>query len=317
MNFLLQSVTEHAVLVVFVVVLLEQGGLPLPALPAFLLAGSLAAQGEVRWPWVLAAAVAASVIADAAWYAAGRRHGRRILRLMCRLSLTPDKCVRQTETLFSRWGAPSLLVAKFIPGFASIATALAGTLGVRRQAFLVYDTLGAALWAGTGLALGMLFADAVSQLIETLEQIGKWGMTVVLLALAAYVAKRWWQRDSFSRKLRMERITVADLRAEMARGTPVVLVDAQSPLGRSQGTIPGALLYSDDGSAIAGRSAADLLVVYCGCPGDAGAVHAASRLRTHGYVRALPLQGGIDAWVDAGGELTHGPAGSPAVPLPG
>src|SRR5450631_3102610 len=127
MDFLMRLSAQHGVLVVFLAVLLEQLGIPLPAYPILLLSGSLAAHGDLPWPDLLAAAVAASVIADNVWYATGRRYGRRVLGLLCRVSLTPDSCVRQTEATFIRRGAVSLLVAKFVPGFATLATVLSGT----------------------------------------------------------------------------------------------------------------------------------------------------------------------------------------------
>ncbi|MES2185365.1 MAG: VTT domain-containing protein [Pseudomonadota bacterium] len=310
MDFLMRLSAEHGALVVFLVVLLEQAGLPLPAYPVLLLTGGMAARGHAGLAPLLAAAVVASVLSDSAWYLAGQRHGRRVLRLLCRLSLTPDKCVRQTESLFARWGAPSLLVAKFVPGFASIATALAGTLRIPRGAFLLYDTLGAALWAGVGIGLGVLFSDAIEQVLQTLDEIGRWGLLLVLLGLAAFVLRRWWQRYRFGRRLRMDRMAVHELLAEIAGGGPLLIVDAQSPLGRSQGRIPGAVLFSDEAceATTRGHPRDALVVVYCACPNDVSAVLAARKLLAAGFTRVLPLAGGIDAWMAGGGAVVAPPA---------
>ena len=102
--------------------------------------------------------MAATLIADNLWYWAGERLGRRVLRLMCKLSLTPDGCVRQTESIFLRFGPASLVVAKFVPGFASVSTAMSGALHIRRATFVLFDAIGSALWIGLGVALGWLFA---------------------------------------------------------------------------------------------------------------------------------------------------------------
>ena len=106
-----QTLEHDAVALVFMNVLLQQIGLPVPAVPTLLVAGSLAAS-----PWalgkVLAAAILASVIADAIWYAAGRRFGYRVLAGLCRLSINPASCVSQTEARFVRWGLSSLVVAQ-------------------------------------------------------------------------------------------------------------------------------------------------------------------------------------------------------------
>ena len=76
--------------------------------------------------WLLLVGALAAMIADTFWYMTGRRYGTRVLRTLCRISLSPDSCVRQTESIFDRFGAASMIFAKFIPGFASVATALAG-----------------------------------------------------------------------------------------------------------------------------------------------------------------------------------------------
>ena len=66
------------------------------------------------------------MIGDASWYIAGRAYGGRVMKLLCRISLTPDICVSQTQRSFERWGAKALLVAKFVPGLSMIAPPLAG-----------------------------------------------------------------------------------------------------------------------------------------------------------------------------------------------
>ena len=82
----------------------------LPAYPTLIVTGALASRGGYSLPALLATAVAASLIADLAWYSTGRRIGGPVLRTLCRVSLSPDSCVRQTESIFTRWGAPSPLV---------------------------------------------------------------------------------------------------------------------------------------------------------------------------------------------------------------
>src|SRR6202795_1640037 len=102
-------------------------------------AGALAAAKSV---------VAAALVADTGWYLAGRKFGIRILALLCRMSLSPDSCVRQTESIFERFGATSMVFAKFVPGFASVATALAGAMRLRYAVFVLFDAVGAGLWVG-------------------------------------------------------------------------------------------------------------------------------------------------------------------------
>src|SRR5436190_6351890 len=139
---------------VFLSVLCEQAGVPIPATPILVMSGALAATGRMSASLVVLTAVAASLLADSAWYAAGRRHGRRILRQLCRVSLSPESCVRRTEGLFDRYGLYSIAVAKFVPGFSTVAPPLAGAVGVRFLPFAIASTVAALLWVGASLAVG-------------------------------------------------------------------------------------------------------------------------------------------------------------------
>src|SRR6266542_4248579 len=180
MTTLVSLVVSYGLVLVFANVLAEQLGLPIPALPTLVVAGALAADGMLSAPLTLLAAVAASVLADFVWFELGRRQGHRILKTLCRISLSPDTCVRQTERHFERWGLPSLLVAKFIPGFSTVAPPLAGALRASPAAFLLFDAGGAVLWAGSGIAAGMLFHRAIDRALERLTSVGSGAL--VLLA---------------------------------------------------------------------------------------------------------------------------------------
>lgn len=308
MALLIDLITRYGVALLFAWVLVEQAGVPLPAYPALLVAGSLAAAGQYSVWLLLGSAVLACLLADSLWYLAGQRFGSRVLRLLCRLSLSADGCVRQTESIFARWGAPSLLLAKFVPGFATVATAMAGATGIRKLPFLAYDAVGAALWAGVGLALGWVFAAAIDDVLAVLVQMGRWGLLLLGLALAVFVATRAWRRWQFRARLRMDRISVAALAAMFERGETPLVVDVRSRFGHREGRIPGALLVdSDDWPAALAAPGDDVeVVVYCACPNEASAALVARKLMQRGFKRVRPLQGGIDAWREAGLALERG-----------
>jgi membrane protein DedA with SNARE-associated domain/rhodanese-related sulfurtransferase len=305
MTTLFQLVEQYGLVLVFANVLLEQSGIPLPAYPTLVITGALFNRGEYSAATLLLTAICASLIADYAWYAAGRRYGRRATASLCRISLTPDSCVRQTEAIYQRWGAPSLLVAKFIPGFASVASALAGTVGTPRLTFVFFDGLGAMLWAGSAIYLGSLFSTTIEDLLNILETLGKWGGVLLMLALAAFIASKWWQRYRFMKSLRMARISVEELNQLWEQGQMPLIIDVRSARFQQINRIPGAVMVSSEDLDDADFENFETLinsevVVYCACPNEASAAIVAKKLMRRGYTRVRPLAGGIDAWIAAG-----------------
>jgi membrane protein DedA with SNARE-associated domain len=130
---IVRLISQHGLALVFANVLVEQIGVPVPAVPTLIIAGALAADGQLSAPAVLGVAFAACAIGDALWYVAGRLYGRRVMRLLCRMALSPDACVRQTEYRFERWGALTLVLAKFVPGLSAVAPPPPGCCCTRRS----------------------------------------------------------------------------------------------------------------------------------------------------------------------------------------
>ena len=243
MHELFLHVARFGLPLVFANVFLEQIGLPIPAIPTLVAAGALAAQGRLSGMLLIVLAVLASLIADTVWYLLGRRHGYRILKTVCGISLSPDSCVRQTESLFERHGLSSLLYAKFVPGFSTVAPPLAGAVGSRLGAFLLFDAGGALLWAGSGLLIGILFHRAIDRVAAFLERMGFGALVAAGLALALFVAWKWVQRQRFYKFLRMARILPEEVRRLMDEGKTPVIVDARndSAFLSDPRHIPGAL----------------------------------------------------------------------------
>ena len=243
MHALIEQLARHGLSLVFANVLLEQLGLPIPAIPTLVAAGALSAGGRLSAAMLLVLAVFASLVADSLWYLLGRRHGYRILKTVCGISLSPDSCVRQTESLFERRGPTSLLYAKFIPGFSTVAPPLAGAVRIGFGRFLLFDGGGALLWAGSGVAAGMIFHRAIDRVAEFLEGLGFWSIAIAGGALALFVGWKWWQRRRFYKFLRMARISVPELQRLLDEGHAPVVVDVRSRAAaqRDPRRIPGAI----------------------------------------------------------------------------
>jgi membrane protein DedA with SNARE-associated domain/rhodanese-related sulfurtransferase len=306
MSHLINLFLQFGLGLVFVNVLVEQAGVPVPAYPTLIVAGAYIGGDTWSMMALLATGVAAAVIADSLWYFTGRNYGMRVLRTLCKVSLSPDSCVSQTERIFMRFGAASMLFAKFVPGFASVATAMAGAVGLRYWKFLLFDAIGALLWVGVAVWLGRLFREAIAEILDTLESLGKYGLLLVLVALIAYIASKWWRRRQFIRQLRMDRVSVGELREMMAKERGALILDVRSEITQAaSGRIPGARPIDMDriAAGLDGVPVESEVVVYCACPNEASAVRVAKELIRLGFRRVRPLNGGIDAWIAAGNEV--------------
>jgi membrane protein DedA with SNARE-associated domain/rhodanese-related sulfurtransferase len=294
------SLLQHFGLpIVFGVVLLEQIGLPIPAFPVLIVAGALAGGGGISWPLVLAASLLACLISDYFWFQAGRRYGKHVLKLLCRISLSPDSCVSQTEDKFKRWGPKALVVAKFIPGFNTVAPPLAGAMGTGRRAFLLYSVAGGLLWSVVGVAIGAYFHASIDGVLDVLATMGGAALRVLGGLLALFMLFKYVERRRFRQSVQVERISVAELGQLIAQGHEPVMVDARSETARAlQPAIPGAVLFNGGAAlpAIAALGKDRHIVVYCSCPNDVSAAHVAKRLHGQGFHRAKPLHGGLEAW---------------------
>ena len=231
---------RHGYAVLFGWVLLEQMGLPIPAAPLLIAAGALARAGKMNLTFAVTLAFIAAILADLFWYSLGRYRGGRILKLLCRISLEPDSCVRRTENLFVRHGVHSLLVAKFVPGLNTAAPSLAGIFRMPLRRFMIFDSLGAFFWVVTVTSLGLIFSE---QLEEIALRWGGWLVAVLVGSLAAYVLWKFIQRRRFLRRLRIARITPKELMDKLTAGETISIVDLRQPMDIEAfpQMIPGAL----------------------------------------------------------------------------
>jgi len=243
MHSTLEFVLRHGYTLVFLVVLMEQAGLPIPSLPVLLAVGALAGAGKLSLPLALGLAVVASLIADSIWYELGRLRGHSILSLLCRISLEPDSCVRRTENAFAQRGARSLLVAKFIPGLSTAAPPLAGMLRMRLSRFFTWDAAGALLWAGAYAGVGFIFSSELDRVAVHLQRLGSGLLVLLVGGLAAYLGFKYYQRQRFIRELRIARITPEELKQKLDAGEEVTVIDLRHSVefGADNAKVPGAI----------------------------------------------------------------------------
>jgi membrane protein DedA with SNARE-associated domain len=309
MNDHLSTLIEHSgLLVVFLALLLSRMGTPIPAFPVLMTAAAMRSGSSLGIAALILAGSAGGLVADLGWFVASRRYGRSLLSFLCKVSISPESCVRQTESVHAKLGDLSLVVGKGLPGIGLISIALAAIARMSIARFLALNCVGEFLFVGSAVALGVLFNSAILSFITALAHFGIMGLAVILVALAFYVFGRWWKRQRFVRELRIARITATELGHLIDRGETPVIVDVRpAALRREDGVIPGALFAhpADADPSLAGFSPDTEVVVYCSCPNDASAVAAVRHLRRAGFRKIRPLLGGVDAWIAAGREVVR------------
>ena len=276
----------------------------MPADPFMIGMGALAGDGRFSLGFAIALAWSAAMAGDLLWYRIGRRWGHGALRLLCRISIEPDSCVRTATGRFVKHGSKSLVIAKFVPGLSAVATPVAGMIRTPMRDFLFWNGLGSLIWVSVYLTVGFLFRKRLQALAEFVERFSK---TLIILAVGAallYLLWKFWRRRQFLLGVAARAITPEELRDRMGRSEPLVVVDLRDRLDVASDPVrvPGALV----------RPPAELLqsyselpedreiILYCNCPNDGSSGKTSMDLRRLGLRNVRPLSGGLDGWRERG-----------------
>jgi membrane protein DedA with SNARE-associated domain len=289
--------------VVFLNVLLTRLGVPIPAVPVLLFAGSAIASGALSFWYVLPAAVVGALIGDGIWFTAGRRYGQRLINALSRLSMSAGAHVRTARSLFERFGAPIVSVSKFIPGLGIATPPLMGTTRVDPKIFFAWDLLGASVWATFWLLGGAVFEKQLHLFVVAVRAHGATVIDLVLAASLLYFVYRCIQRWRFRRWLKQVRITQEQLEATLRTESPPIILDArpESALLDDTHRIPGARrLDASSQTDIEEALPEKTRVVYCVCQDEATAMRITQHMRRKGFTRIRALKGGLDAWARRG-----------------
>lgn len=303
MNPQVQDIIRHGYVWLFLAALLERLGLPLLVTPLIVAAGAIAGIGDLSLIAVIAVTVAASEIGDLVWYELGLSQGSSVLRLLCKISLEPDSCVRRSEDAFARHTTTSLIFSKFIPGVGRLAGPVAGMTGMARGRFLLLNALGSLLWAAVFGLVGYIPAKKLP--IEMLlAAAAGWLFALLAIALIANVVWKYVQRQRFIRSLRVSRMTVDELKSAIDRGEHPFVVDLRHRLEFlvNPRTVSTAVRISPDELPLrhAEIPRDREVVLYCTCPSEATSAKVAMELKKIGITRVRPLMGGLQAWENQG-----------------
>lgn len=300
---------HYAPLILFLWVLLEQLGIPIPSIPVLLTAGTLSATHRVSHSYALLAVLAACAIADSFWYALGRRYGGNVLRLLCRLSLEAATCVSRTEGYFTRRGPVTLLFSKFVPGLSTVAAPIAGQTGMPYPRFLIWDLAGTIIWAEAYLLAGRFFGDVAKRSGPFFSLLSHFAGAIFILMVLGFLGYRIWKQRKFLSQVRQLRLeptelkAIMDTAAEQGNIAPFI-VDLRHPLDYlpDPRVIPGAIRIGPHELTlhheIIPRDRD--VILYCTCPSEETSAKVALQLHKLGIYRVRPLRGGFDGWKSAG-----------------
>jgi membrane protein DedA with SNARE-associated domain/rhodanese-related sulfurtransferase len=292
---------HHGYAILFLTVLAEQIGLPIPSTPILLATGALAGLHVLNPLLVLATAVAASILSDSAWYVLGRSRGNSILGRVCQISIEPETCVSRMHTVYHRYGAKSLLFCKFVPELGTLGPPMAGMMGVPLGQFLLFDSGGALLWSGAFVAIGWAFRAQIEIIGIEIARLGVWFAIAIASAVAVYAAWKYIQRRRFYKSLRVARITPFELKHLMDARESLKIFDLRDPLKWREGRIPGSVqLEQGQVVSLVPAKTAEEIVLYCSCPKEADSARAALRLKLRGVRHVRPLEGGFERWQELG-----------------
>lgn len=229
-NSLFSLIVQHGYVLIFVVVLAESIGLPMPAALALVGAGAAVASHSLSGPVVLVLALVALLTGDSLLFFLGRYMGWALLGVLCRVSINPESCILYSAQSFYKRGKLTLLLAKFVPGVNTMAAPLAGSMKMRFRQFLELDCAGALLYILAYGGLGFLFRDFLAAITRGLQTTRHVLGEALLFAAIAYIGYRVWlyQRNKIYRVV--PRIQVDELARKLMAddSSDVLLVDVRS-----------------------------------------------------------------------------------------
>jgi membrane protein DedA with SNARE-associated domain len=236
-----EFVERHGYALLLLWVLVEQSAIPLPSSPLLLATGALIHAGRMHVVPSVLCCLAAALAADTIWFELGRRRGRKVLRLVCQLSIEPDSCVRETENAFVRYGMRSLLVSKFIPGLNAVAAPLAGHSKSSYARFALYDAGGTFIWSGAYIGAGYLFSQQLEAAVRYASRMGSNLLLLVVTLFAGWIGWKYLQRRRFLKQLKVARITPAELHGRLEAREEIFIIDLRGGLAGEAALIPRAV----------------------------------------------------------------------------
>jgi membrane protein DedA with SNARE-associated domain/rhodanese-related sulfurtransferase len=298
----------------FIAVLAQQLGLPIPSVVFLMAAGALAAHGTMHPFLIVCLGVLGCLGGDGVWFWIGRRWGVKALRVLCRLSADPRGCSRKAQARFRRYGPPIFCVAKFVPGLDAVMPPLGGAEGVPVTKFLALDSAGSFLWSGCYMGLGYIFSRELDAAIRWVQHCGTALGIAVIAPVLLYAGWRGLVLARMIWELRQRRISPSLLARKLESDRKVAVLDLSSfeedADPENSQVIPGALVVDPASLRQCPQIAVPddvKVILYCPSGSQTLSARVAAGLKRIGVDKVWVLEGGLKAWRENGLPVSHYP----------
>jgi undecaprenyl-diphosphatase len=191
-DWLASRLPQYGYPIVFLGVLLENAGVPVPGETILLAAGFLAQHGLLSLPRVIALAAAAAILGDNTGYWVGRRGGRPLAeRYGPSVGLTPTR-LAALDAFFARHGTKTVFVARFVAGVRVFAALFAGIGRLPWRSFFLYNAAGALTWATAVALAGAVFGQSWDLLHRWIGRAGLFSIGAIVGAGLVVLGQRYW-----------------------------------------------------------------------------------------------------------------------------
>jgi membrane protein DedA with SNARE-associated domain/rhodanese-related sulfurtransferase len=315
---MLEVLAHHGYAVTALVMFIACCGLPLPLSVVLLTVGAAAQHGSLHLSQVIVYAVAAGLCGDTLMYLGGRFTGWWLLAGLCRVSMNPDKCIFGSARSFYKRGPRTLLFAKFVPGLATVAAPLAGSLNMKLRKFVLLDGCGVLIYVSAWTLTGFVFAPFLRDVILWVERVAHVTAAMVGLIVLLYVGWLVWSSLRDSRLSAVEMVAAEELFERMRTATHeklLIIADVRSHgyydagMQRIKNSIrvePSRLKEELEALRAFMQPECEIYL-YCSCAREATSVRVARMLAAEDCSTKV-IRGGMKAWIKAGGPLEPVPA---------
>ena len=193
-------ILEYGLIAVFMIVMLESAGLPLPGETALVLASVYAGMtGHLDIPVVIAVAASAAIIGDNIGFVVGQRFGLPLVVKYGRAIGLDEKRLRFGQHMFAKHGAKIVFFGRFVAILRIFAALLAGVNRYSWRSFLIFNAAGGIVWATLFGIGGYVFGNAMQRVAGP---VGVIGLAIAVGSL--FVGWRFMRRQEALFEARME-----------------------------------------------------------------------------------------------------------------